>query len=222
MILLVGNTAVLARDSIYSCNPPSVTSIDHYTLSDGLASNNLNNVFVDSRGRMWVNPDVMTARQFRLSFFQFDGTKSIFHELKPDSISKKRASQTWFIMGEAIDGFLYGADRLNKTLFYWHPDKDIQYFHKLEANEKLLNMAPHPEGGFLALTVEISEKFNLGKETYRVIHIKNGIARPVGSIELDFKDDLLPITPQRLEYPFEVTGNIAWFFHHRKGLLKLS
>jgi sugar lactone lactonase YvrE len=56
MILLVGNTAVFASDSICFYNPPSVTSIDHYTLNDGLASNNLNNVFVDSKGRMWVNP----------------------------------------------------------------------------------------------------------------------------------------------------------------------
>ena len=73
-------------------------------------------------------------------------------------------------------------------------------------------MAPHPEGGVLALTVEILDQSNLGNETYRVIHVKNGIIRQVGSIELDFKDDLIPITPQRLEYPFEVTGNIAWFF----------
>jgi signal transduction histidine kinase/CheY-like chemotaxis protein len=222
MILLVGNTAVLASDSIYSPNPPTISSIDHYTLSDGLASENLNNAFVDSKGRMWVNPDVMTARQFRLSFFQFDGTKSIFHELRPDSLPQKSASQTWFVMGEAIDGFLYGADRLNKMLFYWHPDNGVQYFFKLEGNEKLLNMAPHPEGGVLALTVEIFEQFNLGKETYRVIHLKDGIARQLGSIELDFKDDIIPITPKRLAYPFEVTGNIAWFFHQRKGLVKLS
>ncbi|NVJ87634.1 MAG: response regulator, partial [Algoriphagus sp.] len=221
-ILLAGNTAVYASDSIRFHNPPFVSSIEHYTLSDGLASNNLNNVFVDSRGRMWVNPDARASTQFRVSFFQFDGTKSIFHELKPDVLSKKSASPIWFIMGEGLDGFLYGADRLNKTLFYWHPDKDIQYFHKLEANEKLLNMAPHPEGGVLVLTAEIFEKYNLGKETYRVTHIKNGIAKHAGSIELDFKDDLIPITPQRLEYPFEVTGNIAWFFHQRKGLVKLS
>jgi signal transduction histidine kinase/AraC-like DNA-binding protein len=221
MILLVGNTSVLAGDSIHFHNPPNVTSIDHYTLNDGLASNNLNNVFIDSKGRMWVNPDVMTARQFRSSFFQFDGTKSIFHELKPDSLSKKCGSQTWFIMGEAIDGFIYGANRLNKTLFYWHPDVGIQYFFKLEGNEKLLNMAPHPEGGVYALTVEILDQYNLGNETYRVIHLKNGITRQVGSIELDFKDDLIPLTPKRLEYPFEVTGNIAWFFHQRKGLVKL-
>jgi len=222
MILLVGNRAVLASDSICFRNPPSVTSIDHYTLSDGLALNTLNNVFVDSKGRMWVNPDVMTARQFRSSFFQFDGTKSIFHELKPDSLSKKGVSQTWFIMGEAIDGFMYGANRLNKTLFYWHPDNGIQYFFKLEGNEKLLNMAPHPEGGVLALTVEILDQHNLGNETYRVVHLKNGIARQVGSIELDFKDDLIPITPKRFAYPFEVTANIAWFFHQQKGLVKLS
>jgi signal transduction histidine kinase/CheY-like chemotaxis protein/streptogramin lyase len=222
LIILVGNTAVLASDSICFYNPPSVTSIDHYTLNDGLASNNLNNVFEDSKGRMWVNPDVMTARQFRTSFFQFDGTKSIFHELKPDSLSKKSASQTWFIMGEAIDGFMYGANRLNKILFYWHPDNGIQYFFKLEANEKLLNMAPHPEGGVLALTVEILDQSNLGNETYRVIHVKNGIVRQVGSIELDFKDDLIPITPKRFEYPFEVIGSTAWFLHQRKGLVKLS
>jgi hypothetical protein len=74
-------------------------------------------------------------------------------------------------MGEAIDGFMYGSNRLNKILFYWHPDVGIQYFFKLEANEKLLNMAPHPEGGVLALTVEILDQSNLGKETYRVSHI---------------------------------------------------
>jgi streptogramin lyase len=91
MILLVGNKAVLASDSICFYNPPSVTSIDYYTLSDGLASNNLNNVFVDSRGRMWVNPDARTSTQFRLSFFQFDGTKSIFHELKPGNVVRKKS-----------------------------------------------------------------------------------------------------------------------------------
>ena len=216
------NNSLVDLKTLNFRNPPTVTSIDHYTLRDGLASNNLNNVFVDSKGRMWVNPDVMTARQFRSSFFQFDGTKSIFHELKPDSLSKKDLSQTWFIMGEAIDGFMFGANRLNKTLFCWHPDTGIQYFFKLEGNEKLLNMAPHPEGGVLALTVEILDQYNLGNETYRVTHLKNGIARQVGSIELDFKDDLIPLTPKRFAYPFEVTANIAWFFHQRKGLVKLS
>jgi hypothetical protein len=38
-------------------------------------------------------------------------------------------------------------------------------------------MAPHPEGGVLALTVEIFDQYNLGNETYRVTHIKNGIAK---------------------------------------------
>jgi hypothetical protein len=158
-----------------------------------------------------------------LSFFQFDGTKSIFHELKPDSLSEKSADhQPGLLWVRRLDGFLYGADRLNKTLFYWHPDVGIQYFFKLEGNEKLLNMAPHPEGGVLALTVEILDQYNLGNETYRVTHLKNGTARQVGSIELDFKDDLIPLTPKRLAYPFVVTGNIAWFFHQRKGLVKLS
>ena len=61
---------------------------------------------------------------------------------------------TWYILGETSDGFLYGANLRNNLLFYWHPDTREQYYFPLENNEQLLNMAPDPEGGLLALTVE--------------------------------------------------------------------
>ena len=224
LIIILGlNNFAYPSDATLSSTAPTITSTAHYTLNDGLVSNNLNEVFIDHKGRMWVNPDVTTAREFRLSFFQFDGTKSIFYDLKPGWHVEGSKSPTWFIMGETQNGFLYGSNRLNNVLFYWHPDTREQYFFALEGKEeKLLNMVADPNGGALVLTTEITNHRALAMETYNVYRLFEGQKKKVGSIQLDFKDDFLPMTPRRFAYPFEVTNDQAWFFHQRKGLVRVD
>ena len=90
IILLLGIVVpVNAQDTVSFSTPPTITGIEKYSLNNGLASTDLNEVFIDRRGRIWVNPNVITARQFRLSFFQFDGTQSIFYDLKPEWLSEE-------------------------------------------------------------------------------------------------------------------------------------
>lgn len=223
VILFLGYSLYLhAQDTLPFSTPPTITGIEKYSLNNGLASTDLNEVFIDRRGRIWVNPNVITARQFRLSFFQFDGTQSIFYDLKPEWLSEESKTPTWFILGETQQGFLYGSNRLHNILFYWHPDTQERYFFPLEDEGKLLNMVSDTEGGVLVLTVQVADERNLSLETYKVFRLFEGSKSQVGSIQLDFKDDFLPISPKRFTYPFEVTDDQAWFFHQRKGLVKLD
>lgn len=217
------STSVNAQDTIPFSVAPSVTAIERFTLNDGLASNNLNETFIDSKGRMWVNPDVNYAIRFALSFFQFDGRQSIFYDLKPELDSVGSKTPAWYILGETNDGFLYGSDRRSKILFYWHPDTREQYFFALEGNsEVLLNMVSDPNGGALVLTEQFTNENGLSMGTYHIYRLFEGQKNQLGFIQLDFKDDFIPGRPWRFAYPFEVAGDHAWFFHQRKGLVKVD
>ncbi|MDX8339037.1 ATP-binding protein [Draconibacterium sp. IB214405] len=224
VILFWGLSAsVYAQDTIPFSVAPSVTAIERFTLNDGLASNNLNETFIDSKGRMWVNPDVNVAIRFGLPFFQFDGRQSIFYDLKPELDSVGNKTPAWYILGETNDGFLFGSDRRSKVMFYWNPDTREQYFFTLEGNnEVLLNMVSDPNGGVLVLTKQFTNEQDLSTGTYHVYRLFEGQKKQLGFIQLDFKDDFIPGRPWRFTYPFEVAGDHAWFFHQRKGLVKVD
>ena len=222
MILLAGNTAVLASDSIHFHNPPMVSSIEHYTLSNGLASNNLNNVFLDSKGRMWVNPDVMSAKQFRLSFFQFDGEQSQFYELQPPWSSENDLSPVWYVLGESPEGYLYGADIENSIVFYWHPDTNVQYYLRVSPGQRLLNMASDAQGEIYLLLLDTAYDADSGAKKYIVTRFSQGLGEEVASIPLDFTEDIVPREAGNSTYPFVVDKSAAWFFHQRKGIVTLN
>ena len=222
MILFVGNTAVMASDSIFFHNPPIVSSIDHYTLSDGLASNNLNNVFLDSKGRMWVNPDVITSKQFRLSFFQFDGEQSQFYDLQPPWSSENDLSPVWYVLGESSDGYLYGADIENSIVFYWHPDTNVQHYLRVSPGQRLLNMASDAQGEIYLLLLDNAYDTDSGAKKYIVTRFSQGLGEEVASIPLDFTEDIVPREAGNSTYPFVVDKSAAWFFHQRKGIVTLN
>jgi signal transduction histidine kinase/DNA-binding response OmpR family regulator len=222
MILLVGNRAVLASDSICFRNPPIVSSIDHYTLSDGLASNNLNNVFLDSKGRMWVNPDVTSARQFRLSFFQFDGEQSQFYDLQPPWSSENDLSPVWYVLGESPDGYLYWADIENSIVFYWHPDTNVQHYLRVSPGQRLLNMASDAQGEIYLLLLDNAYDTDSGAKKYIVTRFSQDLGEEVASIPLDFIEDIVPPEAGNSTYPFVVDKSAAWFFHQRKGIVTLN
>ncbi len=207
--------SVYAQDSILFSTPPKVTALVHFTLSDGLAANCVDQGFIDKKGRLWFNPCRDAAREFRLSFFQFDGSQSFFYELRPDWLPVESMAPVLYILGETTDGFLYGADRENKILFYWHPDTREQNFFRLKPGEVLLNMDADANGKILALTMEQAN------ETYRITILFDE-QRVEASIQLDFTDDSLPNTPNQFAYPFEVTNEAAFFFHQRKGLVRFD
>ncbi len=192
-----------------------VAGIEHYTLSNGLAANCVDQGFVDHKGRLWFNPCGDSAFEYRLSFFQYDGTQSFFYELRPDWLLEKEMTPVLYVLGETSDGFLYGSDRENRILFYWHPDTREQRFFKLESEEVLLNMDSDENGEILALTLNQSEA------TYRIFGLF--VDKPLEvTIQLDFKEDFIPTTPSQFAFPFEVSADEAYFFHQRKGLVKFD
>ncbi|WP_296705678.1 hypothetical protein, partial [Algoriphagus sp.] len=206
---------VYAQDDPVFLTPPKVTVTEHYTLSNGLASNCVDQSFIDSRGRLWVNPCGDAAREFRLSFFQYDGIRSFFYEVRPDWITEEALAPILYILGENSNGFLFGADRENKFLFYWHPDTSEQGFFKLESGEVLLNMDSDENGEIFVLTL------NQANQTYFVRSLRDESRERI-NIQLDFTGDFIPNTPSQFAYPFEVTADEVYFFHQRKGLVQFD
>lgn len=209
-ILIFGN------DTISFSAPPSDKFSELYSLSDGFATGCLDQVFVDRKGRMWLNPSVDKARDLRLSFFQFDGIQSFFYELKPNWFTEENMVPVWYLLGLTPDGFLFGANRQNNILFYWQPDTREQFFFKLEKGVKLLNMVSNSKGGILVLLL------NEVNNTYTVSRLYQETKEDIASIQLNFDNDKIPTIPGSLAYPFEVKDDWAWFFHQRKGLVKLN
>ncbi|WP_167606395.1 hybrid sensor histidine kinase/response regulator transcription factor [Maribellus sediminis] len=218
-------TFIHGNDTISFSASPSDNFSELYILSDGFATLHIDQVFVDAKGRMWINPRVDDAKNLRLSFFEYDGTQSFFYELKPNWFNEENVVQCWYLLGLTPDGFLLGANRENNILFYWHPDTQEQYFFKLENGLTLLNMVSDLKGGILVLM--LNEEIN----TYTVSRLYQDTKEDIASIQLHFDDPIrlhyddpkkIATTPGSLTYPFEIKGDWAWFFHERKGLVKLN
>lgn len=195
---------------------------EKFTTNNGLAANSIGQGFADPQGRLWFNPEQEQAQNLRMSFFQFDGDHSLFYDLKPDWLSDNDLTPVWYIIGVTPDGALFGADISNKTLFLWHPDSRKQFFYRLSEDSLLLNMNTEPDGGILALTAEIPNKENPTIGSYQILRPFEKGKKEIATIQLDFKDDLLPHRPSKKSYSFAVTANAAWFLHQRKGIVKLD
>ncbi len=225
IIFFCSPNLLFGNDTIRFSGSPSAKFSKLYTLVDGFATLHMDQVFVDSKGRIWINPRVEDARNLRLSFFEYDGTQSFFYELKPNWLSEENVVHSWYLLGITPDGFLFGVNRQNNILFYWHPDTQEQYFFKLENGLTLLNIVPDPKGGIFALL--LNEESN----TYTVSRFYKDTKEEIASIQLNFDDPVqlhyhypnkIATTPGSLTYPFEIKDNWGWFFHERKGLVKLN
>ncbi|WP_159439208.1 hybrid sensor histidine kinase/response regulator transcription factor [Algoriphagus halophilus] len=222
ILLIVGNSTIgLSVQASGDYSPsPSILNIQNFTLSDGLAVNCLGNSFLDNKGRLWVNPCQEDSRDLRISFFQFDGEQSFFYELKPDWIKEGDLNPIWYVLGVTSEGFLFGSDQQNEVIFYWHPDLKEQYFFPLDEGTRLLNAVENPDGGILALTLEGEDQRQLEKGKYQLVRLDKNQQEEIGSIELNFEEELSPTPPKTFAYSLAILGDQAWFFHKQKGLVK--
>ncbi|MBN3519360.1 response regulator [Algoriphagus lutimaris] len=222
ILLIIGSPLItFSQQASGDYSPsPSILNIQNFTLSDGLAVNCLGNSFLDNKGRLWVNPCQEDARELRMSFFQFDGEKSFFYEIKPDWIKKGDLNPIWHVMGVTSDGFLFGADDQNEMIFYWHPDLKEQYFITLDVGTKLLNLVEDSQGGIMALTLEGENQRQLKTAKYHLIRLYKNQHEEISSIELNFEEELSPTPPKTFAYSLAILNDHAWFFHQQKGLVK--
>lgn len=186
---------------------PSVSSISSYGYGDGLPETCLENVVVDSKGRLWATPCLYAAKEKGISFFQFDGRRAYFYSVLPDWTEEDVDSLLWLVEGETSQGFLFGVDEKRSVAFLWRPDTRRQSFFRFEEGKKILSLAAEPQGGVLALI--------LHEETYQAYRLADNASRLIGK----FKPEDGGEGSYKFPHPFVITDGQAWFLHKREGLV---
>ena len=204
--------SIHAQDTIPVSTPPTITSLNNYTISDGLAINCLESGFIDSKGRIWLNPCQSTALGLGFSFFQFDGSKSMFYPFDQENVPNENATYIWKMLGQFPDGTYYGSsneeDRYGNVFFLWHPETDKIEIQPLEESESLLAIGANTQNEVYALTAVV--------DSYRIYGKRSGKWEVIASIELGLEKERLFYPP----YDFIVQGDKAWFLHQADGLIK--
>ncbi len=190
---------------------PSITSISTYSLSEGLPDNCISDGFLDSKGRLWLNPCSYTIVDRGIGFFQYDGKQAFFYPIKADSLFAGEEGLKWRVEGELKNGFLFGQAVDHPFIFMWHPDTREQRFYSFNSNEQLLNIKKNPGGGLLVLVQKSDSCLIYGlnqankKEKLAEFRSKNQYA----------KDFLFSIS-------LEIHHQKAWFFVPFEGLAGLD
>lgn len=191
--------------------PPALSAISSYSLSEGLPEACLEKIFIDGKGRLWINPCSYAATDRSINFFQYDGRKAYFYPLQPDWAEKESDSPLWFVEGETTRGFLFGADRGRSAVFSWNPDTKEQYFWQFERGKKILSLTPESQGSLLALILD--------RETYQAYRLTESKSQKIGEIMLKNWEEE---RSYRFPHSFVVGNGQAWFLHHREGLVSLD
>ncbi len=211
--IILGMSTSLYGYTFFQETPSPPSTIKHsakYNQGDGMLTNCIQEAFIDSNGRLWLNPCEITAEGFSFSFFQYDGVRSYRYTIRPPWLASDEDQPIWYAVGEDKNDFLYGMDADRSILFNWHPDTKEQFFYRLKQGQKLLNLTEHPQGGVLVL-VETGN-------TYQVHHWNKGRMKLLSAIQLDFPAKRLSGYP----YPFEANDHTAYFFHQAEGLVKVD
>lgn len=190
--------------------PPATASISAYGLSEGLPTNCLENVFTDSKGRLWINPCGYNALADGMNFFQYDGKQAVLVDLEPPEQYQRNDSLFWYLIGESSDGFLFGVEVKGRVAFCWHPNTQEQYFFQLREGEEVLTMVGEESGSILLL--------GLQGDTYRVYRLERGSKNTLSELTLPFDQDI----PYEFPAPLYTEDQQAFFFHQQEGLVRLD
>lgn len=189
---------------------PRTIAIKKFGIKDGLITNCLDEAFIDNKGRLWLNPCLSTYESLDLGFFQFDGEKSIFYELKSNWPDKYTVNTIWILYGITDSGFLFGTNQDKSLIFYWNPDTNEQYYSKIEPSAFLYNIIPDNAGGIIALVYN--------NKTYRLIQLNKKGTEEIGSINI--KSNNFQNTYRKL--PLVINNNKIIFLNERRGLVEMN
>jgi signal transduction histidine kinase/DNA-binding response OmpR family regulator len=188
--------------SIPSIFPSEITA---YDIEQGLPMTCVENVFLDPKGRLWLNSCTNQELQQTLGFYQFDGHKSYLPQFIDSS--KIIDQSSLFINGITKEGIIYGCRSDLSSVFLLEPNKGkIQYFN-LGDNEKVNNIVEgeNEEWYLLSSTSTAYFIYKIKKEKIyliRKIKMKN---------ESNF-DVRFPV-------PFIKVGQDLWFFNKDEGFI---
>ncbi len=174
-----------------------------------MPDNCIENGFIDSKGRLWLNPCLYTSEERGIIFFQYDGKQSFFPNIVMDSLSQYEEPIYWNVLGETKEGFLFGraANMDISLVFMWHPDTKEQNLYTFESFEIIKNVIKNPEGGILVLTQN--------EDFFNIYHLRN----QKGKVKLaEFKGNTPSSQAKGFSNAFETQNQKAWFFIPFEGL----
>ena len=130
-------TAVKASDSISipSIYPSRLTA---YDIEQGLPASCVGRIFIDPKGRLWLNSCPSNNIDYNLSFFQYDGKK--YYPLKFNDGIKRDKKSKLKIKGITKKGIIYGYQLSLSTMFLFDPDAHEFKYIRINENEKISNI----------------------------------------------------------------------------------
>ena len=118
-----------------SIQPSSVTT---YDIDQGLSISCLREVFVDAKGRLWLNPCRYQDIYKGLGFYQFDGEKS--HQVSPVTNNPSNQNLNWFLHGITPDGNLFGSDLTRRFVFVFDPESQQGQPFEFSEEERVMRV----------------------------------------------------------------------------------
>lgn len=135
--------------------PSSYTA---YDIDQGLPISCVEKLFVDSKGRLFINPCKYQDIYNMPNFYQYDGNKSWFIPIK--SSDDTTGFQDWNFIGSTQNGLIFGKDVGSTKCFLYNYESGILKSIEFDPKESIQNMVAGKSDDIFALTKE-RKGFNL-------------------------------------------------------------
>ena len=206
--LFLFSSAALAADSlsIPSIYPANITA---YKLEQGLLTSCVEDIFLDKKGRFWLNSCSKTIDK-ESGFYQFDGYKSYPTQLYNNS--KNSEASPGHIRGALSTGILFGNKTDLSGAFLFDPNThEIQLFD-CEEGEVFINMTVNVRDEIYMVTTTFT--------SYFIYKIHAGEKLPVAEIKVEIGS--VKRMPDQVSIPIVIKGNYLWFLDRNIGFIRFD
>lgn len=210
MLFILLSTAAFASDSlsIPSVYPGNITA---YKLEQGLLNSCVGEVFVDPKGRIWLNPCSWDVNN-RYGFYQFDGYKSYPQPLNGASAAEGEDAFQGTVRGMMSTGVLFGNKMDMSGAFLFDPNShDTQLFNFGEG-ELFVNMATNTADEIYLLSTTATAYY-----IYKIVNRKKEL---VAEIKIDQDGNFRPF--QSIISPIIINKRYLWFLNRNIGFFQFD
>ena len=203
-------TATYATDSlsIPSIYPGNVTA---YKLEQGLLTSCVEDVLVDQKGRIWLNPCYWDVNN-KYGFYQFDGYKSYPQPLNNASTAEGENAFQGILRGMMSTGVLFGNKTDLSGAFLFDPNTHDTQLFNFEEGEFFLSMATNTEDKLYLVSTSANAHF--------IYIIEEGQKLPVAEIKIDQEGDFK--SPGTATNPIVINGKYIWFLNRDIGFIQFD
>jgi signal transduction histidine kinase/DNA-binding response OmpR family regulator/streptogramin lyase len=196
-------TTVFASDTL------SITTLNHssltvYDVDQGLLTSGLREVFVDNKGRLWLNPYRDQDFQQDLGFFHFDGEKS--HHIKPEALKIINQKNSLFLHGVSSAGDLFGSDLSRSFAFILNPETQEGQVFEFGQEERIMRVLADDASNYIYVWTRTPENHAI----YRLSNADKVLLGEIPAADAYLLEkDFLP--------PTVITDGRLWFFDYLHG-----